>query len=200
MKNFKQSTILLIGLLSLAATSCKKEMVTSSEEQGFISAAEKIKLTASESRLLTANAEGTSTSAAQVYKYRNIIDLSDPRWSEYNACTGELINITQGIWRINFMYIINKNTFTFIDHSNVSGYKLINLTTGVKYTGSYVSNTSFTGNVTGEYPIRITGAVKILLTTSGGGNNGFYMSDYHVTINANGEVTATFDNFRAGCQ
>ncbi len=92
------------------------------------------------------------------------------------------------------------HVFTLADHSNVSSYKLINLTTGVEYTGSYFSNTSFTGNISEEQPLEITGTLSILLTTPGGGNNGKLLVDYHLTINANDEVTADFYNERAGCQ
>ncbi len=200
MKNLKQSTLLLIGLLLLASTSCKKELASTTGDTGFASNAEKIKLAATSENQLSENTESISATKAQVYKYHTTIDLSDPRWREFNACTGGNINIIRGIWHIDFMYIINRNRFTLIDHSNVSNYKLINLTTGIEYTGSYVSNTSFTGSVTSEYPIRITGTLKILLTTPGGGNNGILFVNYATTINANGEVTVDFYNQRAGCQ
>lgn len=183
MKNFKQSTSLLIGFLLLAATSCKKTESGAPAES-------------SSKNIL----EHSISSAAEVYQYEKIIDLSTSNWVEYNACTGQYIKVVEGIWRIKFKYITNGNRFTFSDHSNVSAYKLIDENTGIEYTGSYITNTSFTGNNTGVFPIRITGTSKILLNTPGGKNNGKLVANYAVTINANGEVTADFSNFSAGCQ
>jgi hypothetical protein len=190
MKSLKLNTLLLTGFFLIIAASCKKtELVAASESKQSAAAIE--------NALATANAAST---AAQIYKDKTIIDLSDPQWREYNACTGELINIIKGIWHIDLHYMTNGNRFTLIDRSNVSGYKLINLTTGVEYTGSYISNTNFTGDITGEYPIQLTEKTKILLTTPGNNNNGSYFADFHITINANGELTAFVDNFRGGCQ
>jgi hypothetical protein len=186
MKILKQSTLLLIGLFLLGIISCKKTDVTPTTENP----------------LITSNASAASTSEAQIFRYQNTIDLSDPRWREYNACTGELINIIKGIWHIDFEYIINGNKFNFYDHSNVSSYKLINVTTGIEYTGSYVSNDFVTGNNDNydQPPFETNGTLKILLTTSGGGNNGKLLVDYHFTVNAIGVITVDFYNYRAGCQ
>ena len=185
MKFSRLNSLLLTGFLLIIAASCKKaELVDTSEKEQPAAAIE--------------NASAAAH-AAQVTKYKTTIDLSDPQWREYNACTGELINIIKGTWHIDLHYITNGNRFTLIDRSNVSGYKLINLTTGVEYTGSYVSNTSFTGDITSEYPIQLTEKTKILLTTPGNDNNGSYFADLHITINSNGELTAFFDNFRGGC-
>jgi hypothetical protein len=186
MKILKQSTLLLIGLLLLGIISCKKTDVAP----------------ANESPLITSNTSVASKPGAQIFRYQNTIDLSAPGWSEFNACTGEYIKVTKGIWHIDFEFIINGNKFNFYDHSNVSDYKLINVTTGIEYTGSYVSNDFVTGNNSNydRPPFETNGTLKILLTTSGGGNNGKLLYDYHFTVNANGDVTVDFSNYRAGCQ
>jgi len=77
---------------------------------------------------------------------------------------------------------------------------LINLTTGVTYTGSYVSNDIANITFTGAPPLTYGGTLKILLTTSGGGNNGKLLIDYHATLNANGVLTVDLYNYRSGCQ
>lgn len=141
----------------------------------------------------------TAARAAQVYKYQSTVDLAEG-WNEFNACTGNLVDITSGIWHINFSYTINDNRFTFIDHSNVSKYKLKDLTTGIEYVGSYVSNYSETEDITTGFPIEVTNTLKILLTTPGGGNNGILFVDFHGTLTANGIEAVFFDNYRAGCQ
>ena len=182
MINLRRNASMLATVFVLAFASCTKSDLASPT------------LTRStESQLLAAD------KAAQVYKYQSTIDLSEG-WIEFNACSGNLVDITSGIWHIDFSYTYNANRFTYVDHSNVSGYKLLDLTTGVEYVGSYVSNTSFTGPFSGDFPIQITGTLKILLTTKGGGNNGVLFADYHGTINANGIEAVWFDNYRAGCQ
>jgi hypothetical protein len=182
MKNLRVSGSFLLTVFVFAVSSCKKAEITPPSS------------TKSAESILR-----VSDNSAQVYRYQQIIDLS-VGWNEFNACTGNLVDITSGIWHIDFSYILNGNRFTYVDHSNVSGYKLLDLTTGIEYVGSYISNTSFTGTSTGDFPIQITGTVKILLTTNGGGNNGTLFADYHGTINANGIESVWFDNYRAGCQ
>ena len=182
MKIFKQITLLLTGLL-VVVISCKKtESVTPAN------------------LLPVKKFAQANSSAAEVYQVEKNIDLSISNWVEYNACTGQNIKVVEGIWRIKFKYITNGNRFTFSAHSTVSAYKLIDETTGIEYTGSYITNESFTGNNSGEFPVRITGTSKILLNTPGGKNNGKLIANYTFTINANGEVTADLSNFRAGCQ
>jgi len=174
---------LLIGLSFLAITSCKKTELASQTA----------------TPLLTADANVAPTSAAQVYKYQTTIDLSDPRWREYNACTGEWINIIKGIWHIDFIVTVTKNGYSYVYHTNVSDYKLIDQTTGIEYIGSYAYNETFFSDYTG-LPAETTQTLKILLTTPGGGNNGMYVVDAHTTLSANGEITVDFINWRAGCQ
>jgi hypothetical protein len=180
MKTFKLNACMLATAFLFATSSCSKSDLASPS--------------------LNRSAENKAAgNAAQVYRYQTTIDLAEG-WNEFNACTGNLVYITSGIWHIDFSYIDNGNRFTYVDHSNVSGYKLLDLSTGVEYVGSYVSNTSFTGPFSGDFPIEITGTLKILLTTKGGGNNGALYMDYHGTINANGIEAVWFDNYRAGCQ
>jgi len=185
MKNFKQSVLLLIGLLLLAATSCKKTDVAP----------------ASENRLITAEPQTASLSGITVYKANYDIDLRDPKWREYNSCTGEIINITKGIWHIEYTDVFDASTSieTFQFHTNTQDYKLINLNTGIEYTGSYASNSTFTIKWTGQ-SVEATETLSVLLTTPGGGNNSKLIADVHITILQDGTVTSYFDNLRAGCQ
>lgn len=180
MKNFKLSTMLLTVSLLITISSCKKidDQLASSTEVS----------------------QNTLKSAAMVYKYHNVIDISEG-WIEFNGCTGEWIKIVKGIYHIDFHYTINGNRVTVVDHSNTSDYNLIDEATGVEYKGSYVTNDSETYTYTGSnLSFEWSGTLKTIVTTPGQGNNGIYTVDYHATVNANGEVTVNFFNPRVGCQ
>ena len=184
MKKFNLNTMLLAISVLLVITSCKKTEVDpvapkSSSTDGSLS---------------------TLKSAAQVYHYRYTIDLSAPGWSEYNGCSGGGVKVLKGIWHQNFQFTFNGNRGTFIDNSNTSDYKLIDLTTGVQYTGSYISTFSEAWNIIDGSSGEWTGTMKILLTTPGPNNNGELLVDYHATITPNGEMTIYFYNQRVGCQ
>ena len=138
--------------------------------------------------------------AATVTKLINTIDLSAPGWSEFNACNGNFINVVKGIWHIEQTFITNGTRLTIQLHSNVSNYKLVDQTTGIAYTGSYTSNEVLNMNYIIGQPGELTGTIKILLTTPGKDNNGKYIVNYHVTINANGIITVDFTNLRSECQ
>ncbi|HXL55820.1 MAG TPA: hypothetical protein VN958_06170 [Chitinophagaceae bacterium] len=181
MKTFNQSVFQLIVLLLIAATSCKKTTLHPSE-QSFSSA----------------NVQNVSSNKAVPFKFQNRIDLSNPRYIEFNSCTGEIINIKQGILQIDVNGVINGDNISYDLHSNTSNYKLINLTTGLEYTGCYVANISMNNYFNAIYEVTTT--VTILLTTPGGGNNSILKGDYHMTVDSNGNVTASVDNFRGGCR
>ena len=173
------------AILTLLLSACKKESFTNPGNER--------------------SAEGVSENASissgvTRYKGNYDIDLSDPKWREFNSCTGEIINIISGIWHIEYTDIYNGSKENYQFHTNTSHYKLINKTTGVEYTGSYVSNASYSFNYINYFPFTYTSTLSVLLTTPGGGNNSILKADFHLTIDANGNETAYVDNFRAGCQ
>jgi hypothetical protein len=141
-----------------------------------------------------------SATAAIVTKSMTEIDLSIPGYLEYNACNGNYITIIQGIWRIDQTIIINGTRLTIQLHSNVSNYKLVDQTTGIFYTGSYVSNDVLNMNYIIGQPGERTATIMISLTTPGKDNNGKYLLDFHVTVNANGVITVDFTNIRSECR
>src|SRR6188472_3631753 len=117
MKKVQQGSLALLGLLLFTASSCKK--VTT------------------ENPSVTSNA---SLSSATVYKDHYDIDLSEG-WVEINSCTNEILDITKGIWHVTVHTTTTADGRLILKfHNNTSNYKLVNLTTGVEYVGSYVSN------------------------------------------------------------
>lgn len=179
-----------IGIASIAIflfCACNKEVINNAPQ------------VASES----APAMLASTNAAAIYKEQYTIDLSEG-WIELNSCTGEFLDIVRGIWHVSVHATeIAGNRISVKFHNNTSNYKLVNLTTGVEYTGSYVSNDHFTFSLVNPdgVPFEESITLSVLLTTPGGGNNSMLKVTYHITFNANGMPTAAwFDNWRFGCQ
>ena len=178
MKNLKQSKLLFIGLLLLVATSCKKTDLAPAE------------------KLITAEA---SLNSGFAFNDQVNIDITAPGWIEFNSCTGSILYITSGIWHIDVHGVINKNKVSFDEHTNTQNYKLVDATTGIEYVGSYGTNYKYNATFyNGQYTV--TQTLSAVLTTPGGGNNSTLKFDVHLTINANGTITAYVDNYRAGCQ
>ena len=178
MKILKQSTWLLAVLL-FALTSCKKDVVSETENKS-----------------ITADA---SLNSAFTFNDQTDIDLTLPRYYEINSCTGEHLHITSGTWHIDVHGVINNNKVSFDKHTNTLNYKLVSLITGIEYTGSYASSSKYNATFYNGL-FTFTQTLSILLTTAGGGNNSELKMDEHVTIDANGNLTSWVDNFRSGCQ
>jgi hypothetical protein len=183
MKILKPGTVLLISLLLLAATSCKKTDVAPGIKNS----------PAKDAQMLT--------SSHLLYQYHSVkqIDLTDPKYSEYNSCTGHTIHILKGIWHIEMNHIYNGVLESIQFHTNTSNYRLVDLTTGIEYTGSYASNDVFNIDASTQ-ALQDMGTLSVLLTTPGGDNNSKLVADYHFKVDAAGNLTLAIDNMRAGCQ
>ena len=126
------------------------------------------------------------------------IDLAANGFYIINGCTGGYIQITEGILHTDYHGVINDNRISVSYHDNAQHLVAVGLD-GTKYRGNGVDNFSANGSLTnGSY--NTTSTTSVVLTTAGGKNNGVLQFDTHITINANGEVTAATDNFRFGCQ
>ena len=84
--------------------------------------------------------------------------------------------------------------FKFLD--NPQGVTGVGLTTGAKYQATGVTQTGFNAKL-GE---QTTFVNNFRIIGQGPGNNFLVHENYHVTVNANGTLTAYVDNFRADCK
>ncbi len=184
MKILKQKLLLLIWFIILAITSCKKTEIAPANKD-----------------LKTEDAQKVSSVSHLLYQYHSnkSIDLTDPKYYEYNSCAGDRIHILKGIWHIETNHIYNGQLESIQFHTNTSDYRLIDLTTGIKYTGSYASNDVLTIDAVNQ-DFQVTQTLAVLLTTPGGGNNSMLIADVHVKLDSNGDVILLVDNMRAGCQ
>ena len=88
--------------------------------------------------------------------------------------------------------------FTVTAHDNPQGVRGVGTTTGAQYRGTGVTQSHF--HVSGSgLPITSTFVNNFAIVGQGPGNNFRVHEVFHITINANGTLTATVSNFRATC-
>ncbi len=81
--------------------------------------------------------------------------------------------------------------------NNPQGVSGTGLTSGDKYQGTGVTREDFNS---GPLPFNDTFVNNFRIIGEGTGNNLLIHATFHITVNANGEVTAIVDNFMAECQ
>ena len=136
----------------------------------------------------------SSFNAATPYNDKQDFDLTTLGIQAF-GCSGEQLQVVSGIYHLDLHGVINGNSFTAVEHVNAQNFKLVGMATGTPYTGSVTYNQSFNTTFTnGKFITKET--QSILLTTPGGKNNVLVKLDVHETLNANGVLTASIDNFR----
>lgn len=113
-----------------------------------------------------------------------------------NPCTGEEVI---GEIRVHFLLTLT------INGNNVSGMELLQYsaqgvgqTTGARYAGNESGQARFNASLSNGQAT-LTDSVTFHLTTPGGGNNVVIKGRSHTTINANGEVTVSYNDLTASC-
>lgn len=81
-------------------------------------------------------------------------------------------------------------------HFQPQGVSGVGMTTGTMYRGTGVSQ----GTVNGKVGLQETIVNNFRVIGQGRGNNLLIHSVFHITVNANGEVTATVDKFSEVCK
>jgi len=113
-----------------------------------------------------------------------------------NPCTGEDV---VGEIRVHFLLTLT------ISGNNISGLELLQYsaqgvgqTTGARYAGNESGQAPFAASLVNERAT-MTDSVTFHLTTPGPGNNMVIRARSHTTINANGDVTVSFDDMSVSC-
>jgi hypothetical protein len=92
----------------------------------------------------------------------------------------------------------NANRFTTVIHNQPQGVSGTGLTTGDKYQGTGATLETITGSlVNGQFSNTFVNNFRMI--GQGPDNNFTVHQTFHVTFNANGELTASVDNFTADC-
>jgi len=112
-----------------------------------------------------------------------------------NGGAGEVVDLS-GTLHDMFAVTVNGNHFSAKVHDNPQGITGTGETTGDKYQGTGVTQQQLSGNV-GEETTFIN---NFRIVGQGPGNNFLVHETFHVTVNANGDVTASVDNFSVACR
>jgi hypothetical protein len=108
---------------------------------------------------------------------------------------GELV-VLEGDLHLLLSITADGNHLSIKTHAQPQGITGTGLSTGDKYQGTGVTQDHFTTGL-GE---TFTFVNNFRIIGEGPGNNFLVHETFHVTINANGEVTATVDNFSVECK
>jgi hypothetical protein len=112
--------------------------------------------------------------------------------------TGELV-VLEGNLHTLVTFTLNGNNVSGKTHFQPQGISGVGLTTGDKYHGTGVTQDHFKGSLqNGQFTSTFVNNFRIV--GQGPGNNFSIHENFHLTVNANGVVTVTHDNFRVTCK
>ena len=115
-----------------------------------------------------------------------------------NGGAGENVELT-GTFHILIHTTVNANNFTTKYHFQPQGISGIGQTTGIKYQGSGVTQEEIKGSLKNGKFID-TYINNFHVVGQGSGNNYLVHTNTHITVNANGETTASVDNLMSDCK
>ncbi len=94
---------------------------------------------------------------------------------------------------------VNANHISFDMHIQPQGISGVGSVTGNKYQGTGITRLSFEADVV-AFPFIQTSVNNFKIIGQGPDNNFLVHENIHITVNANGTVTASVDNFSMSCQ
>jgi hypothetical protein len=110
---------------------------------------------------------------------------------------GEYIQLSGTLHYLTHTTFDNKGGAHIVFHSNYQGVTGVGLTTGTKYRATGGSHYTYT---TRGLPFTTTSTSNFGLIGQGRDNKFTFHYNFHITVNANGELTATVSNFRVRCK
>lgn len=115
-----------------------------------------------------------------------------------NNGLGELVDL-KGPLHTLITFNMNGNNVSGKAHYQPQGISGIGQSTGVKYHAVGVTQGHFKGSVSNG-PFNLTHVNNYRIIGQGPGNNFSIHENFHLTINANGELTTSHDNFSVDCK
>jgi hypothetical protein len=141
--------------------------------------------------LLAFPRQGSTQASAVTTNERVPIELTI-----FIPCVPETVTVTGELHIVTHTTVNPDGSFHVVNHFNPQGVSGIGDVTGNKYQGTGVTQTEFNLNVGQTF----TFVNNFRFIGQGPGNNSTIHQNVHVTVNANGVVTSTVDNFTARCQ
>jgi hypothetical protein len=112
--------------------------------------------------------------------------------------TGEVVTLS-GDLHILISTTVNANHISLYTHFQPQGVSGVGSVSGDKYQGTGVTRTSIEADVV-SFPFIETFVNNFRIIGQGPGNNFLLHQNIHITVNANGTVTASVDNFSVECK
>lgn len=143
----------------------------------------------------------TSTSDARATTFTSNVNIPVNN-SVFVFCAaggaGEVVSMSGNLHLLSHT-TVNGNNFTTKMQANPQGISGTGLTTGDKYQGTGVTQETFGGSfVNGQFSDTFNNNFRII--GQGPGNNLLVHQVVHVTLNANGDLTAFVGNFSVECK
>lgn len=157
-----------IALLMLS--SCKKDVATSLKEPP--------------ARIESSSAEN-SVNAVPI-NYSETFPVSGSTW---NSCTQEFIDFS-GTGHVEVRGMISDSKITFVLHFNYPNVKGLGRTSGIKYISNSTFNYTNTFNFNTQFVYQQSASTRWI--AQGSGLSFTIVNDWHLTVNANGDVTHFF--------
>jgi len=111
---------------------------------------------------------------------------------------GEVVTLT-GNLHVLMALTVNANNISFDSHFQPQGISGTGSVTGDKYQGTGITRFNFNAEVTG-FPFNTTLVNNFRIIGQGTGNNFLVHETFHITVNADGTMTAFVDNFSVDCK
>ncbi len=109
---------------------------------------------------------------------------------------GEVVELGGNLHVLFSTTVDDQGGFHAVSHFQPQGVTGTGLTTGDKYQGTGVTRDQFNGMVGFEF----TFVNNFRIIGQGTGNNFLVHNTFHITVNANGDLTAFVDNFSVECK
>jgi hypothetical protein len=123
--------------------------------------------------------------------------LKVPFDADVIACNGDLIHISGTLLNIFTVTTTPSGGFIVSSHFQPQGIKGVDLTTGTKYVATGLTRDILVVSPSGGITETFVNRFHIQATS---GAESFIVSEvFHITVNANGNVTAFVDNFSSTC-
>lgn len=113
---------------------------------------------------------------------------------------GEFVDLSGDLHILIHVTISNSGRVTVKQHTQPQGISGIGQSTGDRYRGTGVTQSTQTFDGIDGFPFQTTLVNNFRIIGQGPGNNFLVHENSHITINANGEVTAEVDNLSVDCK
>jgi len=111
---------------------------------------------------------------------------------------GEVVTLS-GDLHVLVSVTVNANRISVYEHFQPQGIDGIGSVTGDKYQGTGITEFNFQADLV-AFPFVTTTVNNFKIIGQGPNNNFLIHENFHLTVNANGTVTAFVDNFSVRCQ